>query len=460
MSERSTRRRFLRAAGVAAVAGIAGCSALNGGGQPATDGARPTAGGATAGAATTVGETATGRSATTDGDSSAGTTSENSTTAGDDADSGSGSLELDELATDAFRRNLSRDGFVPERTVPGSVERAWGIEGINVGDHTASKASAVAADGSIVIPGDSGEVHSITPAGEINWIAGTHPSAFGIHGTPAVANDTVYVGAYDGALYAFDLATGEQDWRTQLGGSIGGSPAYHEGRLYVAVEFADPSGSLFVVDAVTGAIELEDSRPTDHPHSTPGIDRDAGTISIGSNDGFLYTWEYPSMEFAHAFDAGEDVKAPIATYDGAAFFGSWAERVFRVDLASGTVDWTFETGGNVMSGAGIDTDSGTVYIGSHDQNCYALDAATGEEQWRFETDGWITGCPAVTSEHVVIGSYDGNLYALTKAGEEVWRAENEGQITAAPLVHDGAIYYTERATEEVSGGVYRLVPAG
>jgi outer membrane protein assembly factor BamB len=182
--------------------------------------------------------------------------------------------------------------------------------------------------------------------------------------------------------------------------------------------------------------------------------------SIGSNDGLLYTWEYPSMEFAHAFDAGEDVKAPIATYDGAAFFGSWDERVFRVDLASGTVDWTFETGGNVMSGAGIDTDSGTVYIGSHDQNCYALDAATGEEQWRFETDGWITGCPAVTSEHVVIGSYDGNLYALTKAGEEVWRAENEGQITAAPLVHDGAIYYTERATEEVSGGAYRLVPAG
>lgn len=114
----------------------------------------------------------------------------------------------------------------------------------------------------------------------------------------------------------------------------------------------------------------------------------------------------------------------------------------------------------VMSGAAIDTDTETVHIGSHDQNCYALDAVTGEEVWRFETGGWITGCPTVTAKYVLVGSYDGTLYALAKeSSTEVWRMENGGWITCEPLVHDGAVYYTERATEEAAGGIYRLVPA-
>jgi outer membrane protein assembly factor BamB len=114
----------------------------------------------------------------------------------------------------------------------------------------------------------------------------------------------------------------------------------------------------------------------------------------------------------------------------------------------------------VMSGAAIDTDTETIYIGSRDQNCYALNTVTDEEVWRFETGGWITGCPTVTAKYVLVGSYDGTLYAPAKeSSTEVWRMENGGWITCEPLVHDGAVYYTERATEEAAGGIYRLVPA-
>lgn len=442
MTKQTTRRRFLRVAGLTGLVGFTGCSAFTGHSQ------QPTAEDDTR---TTVGRPTTANASVTNGEAATDKTTTGSRT-------GSGSMAH---AYSSFRRNLRRNGFVPKATVPESIEKDWGIPGINLGEHTASKGSVVPApDGNLIVPGDTGEITSITPKGTVNWVAATHPSAYGIHGTPAVANQTVYIGAYDGALYAFDLDTGAQRWRTQLGGSIGGSPAYHEGTIYIAVEYSDPDGSLFAVDAISGTINHVDTRPTDHPHSTPGIDPDGGTLSIGSNDGFLYTWEYPSLEFAHAFDAGDAVKAPIAIHDGAAFFGSWDEKVFRVNLTTGTVDWNFETGDMVMSGAAIDTETETVYIGSHDQNCYALDAATGKEIWNFETGGWITGCPTITSEHVLIGSYDGNLYVLEKAsGTEVWRAENEGLITCEPLVHDGAVYYTERATDEVTGGIYRLIPS-
>jgi outer membrane protein assembly factor BamB len=367
----------------------------------------------------------------------------------------------DAFASASFRGGLRRRGYVPDATIPDEVTTDWRVPEVNVGDHTASKASAVPTpDGDLVVAGDGGEVRLVTPDGEVEWTAETAATDRGIHATPAIANGTAYVGAYDGALYAFDLSDGSRRWRTHLGSALGGSPAYHEGTLYVAVEFADPSGSLFAVDAASGTVDYEDDRVTDHPHSTPGIDRDAGTLSIGSNDGYLYTWEYPDLAFAWRFDAGGAVKAPIAVHDGAAFFGSWGAAVFRVNLADGTEDWRFEAGDRVMSGVGIDPEAGVAYVGCHDGNVYALDAATGEERWRFPTGGLVTGCPAVTGDRVVVGSYDGNVYALEAAsGDEVWRVENEGQISCEPLVHDGAIYYTERAPEDGGdGGAYRLVP--
>lgn len=363
--------------------------------------------------------------------------------------------------TAEFRRNNRRDGYVPDKSVPEKVERQWRIAGINVGDHTASKSSPVPdGEGNVVVAGDTGEIHSFTSRGQLNWASATAPSAFGIHATPTVVGDTVFVGAYDGAMYAFDREDGSRKWRTRLGDAIGGSPAYHDGTIYVCVEYTDPSGALYALDATTGKVTFEDERITHQPHSTPGIDPDVGTLSVGANDGYLYTWHWPEMEFAWKFDAGKEIKSPIATFDGAAFFGSWDDAVFRVDLESGEPDWRFDVEESVMSAPGIDTDEGVVYVGGHDENVYALDATTGEELWRFETEGWVVSSVVVARQRVLVGSSDGYLYALDKDdGTRVWKAGNYGRITCEPLVQDGAIYYTERATNKATGGLYKLVPS-
>lgn len=396
MPSRTTRRRFLAAAG-AATAGLAGCVA------------------------------------------------------------GPSRRDLDTRATDLFRANLGRQGYRDER-VPRSVEREWRLPGINTGEHTAAKASPLPTpEGDLIVPGDTGVVQRVTPDGEVVWRAATDPAVRGIHGTPAIANGTVYVGAYDGALYAFDLETGIREWKTKLGDAIGASPAYRDGLVYIAVEYYAPSGSVFAVDAATGRVVHEDDRPTNHPHSSPAIDPDAGRLVVGANDGFLYAWEFPSMAFAWSFETGDAIKGPIATYDGAAFFGSWDHRIYRVDLATGEEEWSFEAGNMVMAGPGIDRASDTVFVGSHDDHLHAIDATTGEERWSFETGGWLLGCPAVTPEHVLVGSYDRHCYCLAKdTGEERWRAEATGWVTSTPLVHDGAVYFTDRATPDRPGGLYKL----
>ncbi|WP_226006079.1 PQQ-binding-like beta-propeller repeat protein [Natrinema salinisoli] len=379
-----------------------------------------------------------------------------------------------------FRRSLERWGYYPDVTVPDDVTREWRLDRLNTGSHTAAKASAVPLpDGGVVFPGDTGYLVALDPDGEERWRTGTNTGDRGIHGTPAVADGRVYVGAYDGVLYAVDAETGDIDWQTKLGGAIGSSPLYHDGRLVMAVEYPDPEGSTFVIDANDGSVVWEDPehRPTDHPHSTPAIDLEVGRLVCGSNDGKLYGWSYPDLEFAWSFDTrGSDandgeIKGPIATYDGGAYFGSWDGYVYRVDLEDGTEDWSFQTGDLVMSGPALDPELDTVFIGSHDTNLYALDAQSGERHWSFEADDWFFGCPIVCDERVVAGSRDGGVYALEKrTGDEVWRVDNEGHVSSTPRVVDGAIYYAERAPNppegdeersddgiDTDGGGYKLV---
>lgn len=374
-------------------------------------------------------------------------------------------LPASAAATTQFRGGLHRRGVYPDAEIPADPRIEWTIRGVNTGDHTAAKASPVSIPGGdIVVPGDSGEVRRVTPTGEVVWTAAVDRTSRGIHGTPAVANETVYIGAYDGALYAFDLETGKRFWRTQLGDAIGSSPGYHEGTVYIAVEYAAPSGGLFGVDAVTGDVVWADRRPTDHPHSTAAIDTEAGRLVVGSNDGDLYAWTYPDLEFDWRFSTDDAIKGPIATVEGCAIFGSWDETVYRVDLTDGTEVWSVPVDGMVMSGPAIETATATVYVGSHDANLYALDLATGEERWRFDANGRIIGCPTVTAEHVLVGSYDRRCYAVEKAtGEEDWSVEGVGRVSSTPLVADGAVYFTDRASPAYlddgtgkSGGLYKV----
>jgi len=353
-------------------------------------------------------------------------------------------------ATAQFRGGLRRQGVYPDRTVPTDVETAWTVPDVNTGDHTAAKASAVALPGGdLLVPGDAGDLRRVTPRGEVVWTADVTDAGRGIHGTPAVANGTAYIGAYDGALSAIDLESGERFWRAALGDAIGSSPAYYDGTVYIAVEYSDPSGAMFALDAVDGTVQWDDQRPTDHPHSTCAIDREAGRLVVGSNDGDLYAWSFPDLEFQWTFSTEEPIKGPVAVADGSAFFGSWNESVYRVALEDGTEEWAYDTGDLVMTGPSVEPATGTVYFGNHDGTLFAFELATGEVRWRFDTDGRLVGCPTVTAEHVLVGSHDTRLYCVEKgSGEEVWRVDVGGTVSSTPLVRDGAVYFADRASND------------
>ena len=200
-----TRRGWLRAAGGVGLAGLAGCSALR-------DTASP-------------------------GDDPADGTDER----GDGIDLSSRPESPDGLTTQ-FRQGLRNSGSV-DATIPDSVEVDWAVP-TNLGDHTASKGSPIRApSGAILIADDTGRIRSLSPSGETNWSTSISDDDRGSHGTPAIADGTAYVGTYDGVVSAVTVDGGEIDWQTEVGDAAAASPTYYEGKLYVAVEHATPSGA-------------------------------------------------------------------------------------------------------------------------------------------------------------------------------------------------------------------------
>jgi len=413
MTRSPDRRAFLRGAGATAAAALAGCVTA-----PAAD---PEA-----------------RNALGDGD------------------------ELDAAASATFRAGLRNRGYRPAATVPDSVSVDWTLPNVNVGDHTAPKASAVRDPaGNYLIPGDDGALQSVAPDGEVNWRSWTEAGDRGIHGTPTVANGRAYIGAYDGAMYAFGLDTGRREWRTRLGGAIGASPTYHEGTVYTAVEFGDPTGSAFAVDARDGERQWRDDRPTNHPHSTPAIDLDAGRLVFGANDGRLYGWSFPGLERRFAFETGGEIKGPVAVHDGGAVFGSWDGAIYRVDVETGEKEWSVDTGKLVMGGAAVDPERGVVYAGGHDGVLRALDATTGDELWTYGTDGRLVGSVTTTGGTVLVGSNGGRLHAVdADDGERRWTYDPPGgAVSSDPYVDGDGVVVTARRSETESGHAVRLVAA-
>ena len=93
------------------------------------------------------------------------------------------------------------------------------------------------------------------------------------------------------------------------------------------------------------------------------------------------------------------------------------------DSASGNysgVLWHKQTGGAVRSSPVIA--GGIVVIGSADGNLYALDADTGHEKWRFSADSAVMSTAAIASGRVFFSSRAGTFYAVKfEDGKLLWK---------------------------------------
>ncbi|MCJ7509806.1 MAG: PQQ-binding-like beta-propeller repeat protein [Dehalococcoidia bacterium] len=230
-----------------------------------------------------------------------------------------------------------------------------------------------------------------------------HPSGskilpVAIYSTPQVAAETVFFGAYDGWLYALDLATGDIRWQAETGGPIVGSAVVQDGVVYV-----------------------------------------------GSDDGKLYAFDAETGSLRWLFKSGDSIWSIPLAADGVIYVAPMDKKVYALDAASGAEKWRFQADGGLASTPVLA--DGTLLVGGIDRRLYALDAASGAEKWHFKADNWFWTRPLVLGDSVYAGCLDGKVYALAlNDGSPKWEKpfDTGAPVRAAPLLLDDVLLVANR----------------
>ncbi|MFJ2831374.1 PQQ-binding-like beta-propeller repeat protein [Streptomyces sp. NPDC087263] len=301
-----------------------------------------------------------------------------------------------------------------------------------------------------------------------------------VWGTPAVADDLVYVTSFE--VHALDVATGRRRFKTR---DVAWSMSVADGRIH-----ASDGPTLFALDAREGG----DLWRLSTDAWVYSLKADRGTVVTGTRGGGVQAWEaangHKLWQISGAQTDFESPEAGPAVHDGTVYvwqdarlraleartgeerwsypigdaascggvpvritaapdgyvYVSAGTRVLAVDAAKGHVRWHFEAPAVFLCPPvfvpGPAVTGGGVYLADYLGTVYALDAADGRDRWRIATESRSSIEPVlVAAGHVHVGSGKG-LYTLDAVtGTPKWRFQAGGDLVGAPAVAEGRIHF-------------------
>lgn len=252
--------------------------------------------------------------------------------------------------------------------------------------------------------------------------------------SPAVRNESLYVGANNGTLLAVDRTDGSVRWRTDLSADpLRSSPTIYEGTVYVG----SLDGSVYAVDAADGNVAW--STPTGGNVTASPVAFD-GTVYVGSANDSLHAFDAADGTERWVFATGGDVDSSPAVVGDTVYAGSRDGSVSAVWAANGTERWSTAVGAVGTSGPAVE--NGTVYVGVPGADeVAALNASNGSVAWTAAVGADVAGSPAVADGRVFVGGADGVVRALSaENGSALWTDDLGGSIRSSPAVAGGAVF--------------------
>jgi outer membrane protein assembly factor BamB len=256
----------------------------------------------------------------------------------------------------------------------------------------------------------------------------------GISSSPKVVFEWVFIGTFNesggpGEVVALWEGNGTVAWRHPTESVHFSSPAYADGTVYIGIMGRynttsqisfDPPFGVLALDAATGQ-ERWFFPTRGSVAASPVAFED--TIVASAKDGRVYVLDRASGDLRWERDSGAGVSSPAVFRDrvfvgGGAFGG--AGRIVALDALTGSEQWSFAPNGPVQSSVTF-AEGRIVFSTNVDRGTvYALSATTGALVWSFEPlpSQYILGSPVVADGVVYAPSDNGHIYALGDAGPE------------------------------------------
>ncbi|MBX2811255.1 MAG: PQQ-binding-like beta-propeller repeat protein [Myxococcales bacterium] len=245
---------------------------------------------------------------------------------------------------------------------------------------------AFSADGSRVFIGTRAgrlEARAVLD-GKLLW----HKPKVGVIGNSMVPfGDSIVLGI-DSDLVALDVVRGIERWRVRLGGSVGG-PSSLWGEIGV---FPVRPNAYVAVNLVSGKRLWQVKRPTPEALTIRG--QGGATIDAARESAYL------------GFSDG---------------------RLIAVDLKQGTTQWTASLGSVGEFFADIDTQPALIdkgkglIVGAYNSGLFRVDPATGSIEWTQKELTKVTSLTNTTEGVLIAGKGDGQVLGLNPKGDVIWR---------------------------------------
>ena len=286
-------------------------------------------------------------------------------------------------------------------------------------------------------------------------------TAVAIYGSPAVAEELVYVGGYNGKIYAISSSSGALRWVYPRDGNLQpvvGGTVVSQGRVY----FGCSDGKVYALDAETGDKEWE--FPTgDKIWSTPVIDGD--TLFIASFDKKVYALSVTDGSKKWEFETEGAIASTPLVYNNTIYIGSCDRNLYAVNATDGSLVWKSEVKADNWFWAKLVICNNTIYAGNLDGKVYILNAETGEEVVdTIDLGSQISSSLVLVDDSVIIASEDGRIWAIDTSNNQKSELKNlEEKINAPLCASDGVVYvHTQKGilydVDAQTGAVRQLYP--
>jgi outer membrane protein assembly factor BamB len=340
----------------------------------------------------------------------------------------------------------------------------------------ASEAEAGAADWSLArggllrtgaVPGAKGPIR-----GGAHWTF--KDGVEGFLSSPAVVGNRVYVSSArlgfpeSGTLYCFDADTGARVWRNAPAGfrPTFSSPVIAGKRLVCGEGLHVTRDARIVCMNVDDGRVLWEHRTKSHVECTPAIWKDRVVVGAGDDGYYCLTLEpekpgAPKVLWRLPGEKYPDAETALAVHDGKVYAGlgvgikdEKTGKLLHPGKALCVLD--IETGKElrriplpypVFSPPSID--GGRLYLGlgngdyinsgdGGEVRCF--DLSTMETVWTFPLKKTVLGAVAVSGDSLYVGSQDGFVYGLSKAGKLLAKFDTHAPIATSPAVTASCVY--------------------